>query len=111
MYCNNLKRGTYSAWCWPLNEVAYLKRKKLNIFSEFVPFTPNEGDMQYVTPINHRKFLKVIVEADRRNLSNKLNSCIAIPFRIDGSVDRNQIDNIHVLVKVVNNEDNPILIF
>lgn len=108
---NDAKRGTSSAWSWPSNEVAHLKRKSLNIYNEFVPFIPNEGDLQYITPINHREFLKIIVEADRPNLTNKLKSCISVSLRVDGSVDRNQIDNIHVLVKVVTNEGNPELIF
>jgi len=86
---NDAKRGTSSAWSWPSNEVAHLKRNSLNIFNEFVPFIPNEGDLQYITPINHREFLKVIVEADRPNLTNKLKSCIAVSLRVDGSVDRN----------------------
>lgn len=108
---NDDKRGTSSAWSWPSNEVAHLKRNSLNIFNEFVPFIPNEGELQYITPINHRKFLKVFVEADRPNLTNKLKSCIAVSLRVDGSVDHNQNDNIHVLVKVVTNEGNPELIF
>lgn len=67
--------------------------------------------MQYVTPINHREFLSGIVEVDLPKLKNKLKSCIAVSLRIDGSVDRNQIDNIHVLVKVVTSEGNSELIF
>jgi len=54
---NDAKRGTSIAWFWPSNEVAHLKRNSLNIFNEFVPFIPNEGDLQYITPINHREFL------------------------------------------------------
>lgn len=108
---NDAKRGTSSAWSWPSNEVAHLKRNSLNIFNEFVQFIPNEGELQYITPINHREFLKVILEADRPNLTNKLKSCIAVSLRVDRSLDRNQIDNIHVLVKVVTNEGNPELIF
>ncbi|KAL4132390.1 hypothetical protein QTP88_009544 [Uroleucon formosanum] len=100
-----------NAWSWPSNEVAHLKRNSLNIFNEFVQFIPNEGELQYITPINHIEFLKVILEADRPNLTNKLKSCIAVSLRVDRSLDRNQIDNIHVLVKVVTNEGNPELIF
>lgn len=108
---NDAKWGTCSAWSWPSNEVAYLKINKLNILNEFVLFVLNEGDLQYITPINHWEFLKVIVEADRPNLTNKLKSCIAVFFRVDGSVDRNQIYNIHVLIKIVTKEGNPELIF
>lgn len=108
---NDAKRGTHSAWSWPSNDIANLKRNKLNILDKFVPFFPNDGDLQYITPINHREFLKVIVEADRPNLTEKLKSCISVSLRVDGSVDRNQIDNIHVLVKIVTSEGNPELIF
>lgn len=51
------------------------------------------------------------METDKPNLTNKLKSCIAVSLRVDGSVDRNQIDNIHVLVKIVTIEGNPELIF
>jgi len=51
------------------------------------------------------------VEADIINLKNKLKKCLAIYLRCDGSVDRTQIDNIHVLAKVVTEKGDIELIF
>lgn len=52
------------------------------------------------------------MQADIINLKNKLKTCLAIYLRCDGSVDRTQIDNIHVLAKVIleNGEDELIFI-
>jgi len=55
--------------------------------------------------------MNCIVEADIINLKNKLKKCLAISLRCDGSVDRTQIDNIHVLAKVVTEKGDIELIF
>lgn len=68
---------------------------------QFQPYSPKEADLQYINPGTHSVLLKHIVQADIPNLKSKLKSCIAISLRVDGSVDRNQIDNIHVLFKIV----------
>jgi len=66
---------------------------------KFQPYNPKEGDLQYINPGTHSVLLRHIVQADIPNLKSKLKSCIAISLRMDGSVDRNQIDNIYVLFK------------
>lgn len=98
---NDVKRGTISAWSWPSREVAVLIRNNLNLEKSFEPYTPNNGDLQYINPTTHRNLLKCIVQSDLSNFNSKLSSCLAISLRADGSVDRNQIDNIHVMMKVV----------
>lgn len=109
---NDTKRGTLSAWSWPSREVVDLKRKKLDVSIEFKALEVHEGDLQYVTPTNYRDFSNCIVQADIINLKNKLKTCLAIILRCDDSVDRTQIDNIHVLAKVImeNGEDELIFI-
>jgi hypothetical protein len=54
--------------------------------------------LQYITPINHKDILKCLVKSDLKKL---FDSCLALSLRVDGSVDRMQIDNIHLLAKVV----------
>jgi len=51
------------------------------------------------------------VQADVINLKNKLDKCLAISLRVDESVDRNQIDNIHILVKIITEHGGPEMLF
>ena len=108
---NDAKRGTISAWSWPSSEVAYLKRQKLDIQQKFSPLKPLEGELQYINPPGHREMLRHIVLADIPELKKKLKSCISLSLRVDGSVDRFQIDNIHVLLKIITKEGNTDLLF
>lgn len=98
---NDSKRGTLSAWSWPSREVVSLICNQLDPEKKFQSYKPKEGDLQYINPGTHSVLLRHIVQADIPNLKSKLKSCIAISPRVDGSVDRNQIDNIHVLFKIV----------
>lgn len=70
-----------------------------------------EGELQYINPPGHREMLQHIVIADIPELKNKLKSCISVSLRVDGSVDRFQIDNIHVLLKIITKEGNTDLLF
>lgn len=108
---NDAKRGTISAWSWPSSEVAYLKRQKLDVQQQFFPFKPSEGELQYINPPGHREMIHHIVLANIPELKNKLKSCLSVSLRVDGSVDRFQIDNIHIMVKVITKEGNDELIF
>lgn len=98
---NDSKRGTLSAWSWPSREVVSLICNQLDSEKQFQPYKPKEGDLQYINPGTHSVLLKHIVQADIPNLKSKLKLCIAISLRVDYSVDRNQIVNIHVLFKIV----------
>lgn len=108
---NDAKRGTISAWSWPSSEVAYLKRQKLDIQQNFSPLKPLVGELQYINPPGYREMLQHIVIADIPELKNKLKSCILVSLRVDCSVDRFQIDNIHVLLKIITKEGNTDLLF
>jgi len=108
---NDAKRGTLSAWSWPSREVVELKRQRLDLSKNVPILETYEGDLQYVSPSSYREIMNCIVEADIINLKNKLKKCLAISLRCDGSVDRTQIDNIHVLAKVVTEKGNVELIF
>jgi len=108
---NDAKRGTLSGWSWPSREVAALKRKSLNIHEPFEEYTPQSGDLQYINPTGYRDLLKCIVQSDINRICNKLETSLAISLRVDGSVDRMQLDNIHVLAKIVNSDGDTELIF
>lgn len=53
-----------------------------------------EGDLQYINTITHNDLMNSIVEIDKPNLINKLKTALTKSLRVDGCVDRTQIDNI-----------------
>lgn len=61
-------------------------------------------NMQYMSPAAHKDFLQSIVHVEKNLILQKLESCLAISLRADGSIDRTCIDKIYVLAKVVNTE-------
>ena len=95
---NDAKRLTLSANSWPSREIANQKAKKFecNKINDDQTY-----DMQYVTPNSHFNLLECIVQAHRSDILNKLMKSRALSLRIDGSVDRTQIDKIYVLGKIV----------
>lgn len=42
---------------------------------------------------------------------NKLKTALALSLRVDGSVDRTQVDNIHVLAKIITTNGDSELVF
>jgi len=108
---NDSKRETLSACSWLSKEVVALKRERLKISEEFDPFILIERDLQYVNSTSYSNFSKCIVEADISNFKEKLRKCLAISLRVDGSVDRTQLDNIHILAKVITETGEIELIF
>lgn len=94
------KKLTLSSYSWPSRQVAAQKAAN---FSYNSPINPNNAfDLQYLTPKRHRDFLTCIVDAHRQDILNKLRSSKAVSLRLDGSVDRMQVDKIYVLGKIVN---------
>lgn len=58
--------------------------------------------LNYSNPNFHAELIDCIVTADRDLIANKINECVALSLRVDGSVDRTSIDKIYVLAKTVN---------
>ena len=97
---NDAKRGTLGAFSWSSRVVARNIGSEFDINTEFTYYEPN--DLRYVNHVGHRKFLSAIVSSEKRKLYDILQNSLAVSLRFDGSVDRNQIDNEHVLPKTVN---------
>lgn len=55
--------------------------------------------------------MSCIVESDLNALRTKMKTCLALSLRVDGSVDRTQIDKIYVLGKIVTSTGTSELIF
>ena len=101
---NDAKKLTLSAWSWPSREIANMIAAGLDFQEEFSAFNPPPSVFQYITPSQHKAFLKCIVVADQDNVKSKLEKCLALSLRCDGSVDRRRIDNCHVIAKIINQE-------
>lgn len=94
---NDAKKLTLSAHSWPSRMVATQKAASFNMCNTSEP----TFDLQYITPIWHSDFLGCIVDAHRQDILNKLIHSKALSLRLDGSVDRTQVDKIYVLAKII----------
>ena len=97
---NDTQRGTLSAWSWPSRVLTRLMAADLKMDS-FTPFIPNGNQIQYINPPQHREFLSCIASVGRKQLSSELREALAVSICVDGSVDRQQIDNKHICVHMI----------
>ena len=95
------KRGSLSAWSYPARYVASLMGELIDLNAKHQTFAPSESDLQYVTPHCHRDMLLTITETDRRQFSVELRNSLALSLRIDGAVDKQRLDNKHIMAKYV----------
>lgn len=99
------KRLTLSAYSWPARLVAYEYGAAYNINNrEQSANAINKIPLQYVNPMSHAEILDCIVAVEGDLLSKKIQNCIALSLRADGSVDRTNQDKIYVLAKIVNSD-------
>lgn len=59
--------------------------------------------MQYIKPASHLTLLTHIVQSDK-DFSKNLKDSIACLIRIDGSVDRTQMNKIYICLKTINKD-------
>jgi hypothetical protein len=78
-----------------------IKKSQLNLLVPPKKIVIKEGDLQYINPTTHNELSNSIVETDKPLLMNRLKTTLAISLRVDGSVDRTHIDNIHVLTIII----------
>jgi hypothetical protein len=74
---------------------------RLDLNAQHELFKRSDTDLQYVTPQCHRELLSVVVETDRIGFGRFLESCLALSLRVDGAVDRQCVDNKHIMAKCV----------
>lgn len=58
--------------------------------------------MNFSNPNFHAELIDCIVNVERDLIANKINDCVALSLRVDGSVDRTSIEENYVLAKIVN---------
>jgi len=104
---NDAKRGTLSAWSFPSRWVASVVGERLELNDKHVQFAPTKSDLQYINPYWHHELLMTIAEADRKTFSTRLSNIIALSLRVDGAVDKQQIDNKHVMAKYITTSGEP----
>lgn len=95
------KRLTLSAWNWPLRYVASEASHAFSIENANQSTIPKNLNLQYINPKAHLEMMFCIVESDISALKVKIDRCLALSLRMDGSVDRTHIDKIYVLAKIV----------
>lgn len=105
------KRLTLSAWNWPIRYVASLASHAFSIQNENHETIPKNLSLQYINNKAHLRFMSCIVESDVSVLKTKIENCLALSLRIDGSIDRTQIDKIYVLGKIITSTGKSELIF
>lgn len=108
---NDAKTLTLAAWNWPARFVASESSNvfQYNQLDESV--IPKNMSLQYINPNKHLDLMKCIVNADRSSLKSKIVDCLALSLRIDGSVDRSQMDKIYVLGKLITKTGDTELVF
>lgn len=105
------KRLTLSVWSWPLRYVASEASHAFSILNENHKIIPKNLSLQYINNKSHLSLMSCIVDSDIKTLKAKIDSCFALSLRIDGSIDRTQIDKIYVLGKIVTSTGISELIF
>lgn len=108
---NDAKRGTLSAWSWPSREIAYMKGENFKLHGFSGKFEPTIENLQYLFPAHHADLLQCIVDTNKPQIKNQLNNSLAISLRVDGSVDRSQIHNNHIMANVINKDGSESLLF
>lgn len=94
------KRLTLPAWNFPSRIVASEAGHRFK-FNQAMETVPGNINLNYVNPPSHLILLTDIVESDRQTARTKILECRSISLRIDGSVDRQQLDKIFVMAKIV----------
>lgn len=95
---------TLSAYSWPSRYVSSEAGHRFDFDNNFnEPTIPSNINLQYVNQPSHLDFLSCIVASDTE-FKKKLSSAMACSIRIDGSVDRTQIDKIYIMAKIISKE-------
>lgn len=105
------KKLTCSAYSWPARFVSSDAGRSFNYKDVNAPTILPSLNLQYTNPKSYSSLLNNIVKSDKSNFQNKLETSIAASIRIDGSVDRTQVDKIYVMLKIITANGEKELIF
>lgn len=94
------KHLNVSAHSWPSRYVAGEASNVYNAQDQSGKTVPDNINLQYVNPPEHLNLMTAIVQSHRPELLRKINECLALSLRIDGSIDFTHVDKIYVLGKL-----------
>lgn len=105
------KKLVNSARSWPPTHVGSEAGRLLDISDMNAPTISSTMNLQYVNPTAFSRLLHTIVQSDKSNFEKKIETSIATSIRIDGSVDRTQVDKIYVMLKLITQSGEKELVF
>lgn len=105
------KRLHLSAFSWPSRYISGEASHAYDSLSQKESIIPNNISLRYVNPPGHLELMSTIFRSHHGEFLKKLNECIAISLRIDGSIDLTQIDKIYVMGKLINLDGSSELVF
>lgn len=105
------KRLNLPPHTWPSRYVAGEASFAYESLNQSQSIIPPNIDLQYVNKPGHLNLMSAIVTSHREEFLQKINDCIAISLRIDGSVDFTRIDKIYIMAKLINLDGSAELVF
>lgn len=105
------KHLNLSANSWPSRYVAGEASHGYDSLSQNQLTVPDSINLQYVNTHGHLNLMTAIVQSHRPDFLRKINECLALSLRIDGSIDFTHVDKIYVLGKLINADGTSELIF
>lgn len=91
-----------SAYSWPARTFANESSRKFDITDPAGnEERKNKTNLQYINPKAHADFLECIAKVDQDIVEQKMETCLAMSFRVDGSIDRTNIDKIYLLAQTI----------
>ena len=98
---------TPTAWSWPARSLAAPHQQRVwsaicegGWDAELGRTAPPPEALRYRSPDAYREMLAIIAELERRKLRDKIAAGVVYSLQIDGSMDRQQLDNKFVTVRV-----------
>lgn len=105
------KRLNLSAHSWPARYIAGEASHGYTSQNQSKSIVANDIPLQYVNPPGHQELMTSIVDSHREEFVKKINECVALSLRVDGSVDFTQIDKIYVMRKLFDLNGSAELVF
>lgn len=95
------KKLAPSVYSWPARYVGAEAGRSFDYRDVNAPTIDPAMNLQYVNQTSHTSLVSVIIKADKPKMLAKLEKAVAASIRIDGSVDRTQIDKIYIMLKII----------
>lgn len=105
------KRLNLTAHSWPSRYIAAEASFAYDSLNQNESIISDGINLQYVNKPSHLNLMTAIAKSHQGNFLQKINECVAISLRIDGSIDFTHMDKIYVLGKLINLDGSSELVF